>query len=263
MRKRFALAGIAALAAATLNGSPYAVNASAQYFSHPDPKVPRLPNGTPNLMAPAPKTADGKMDLGGLWHNPDGRYLTNLAKRAGITLPFTPWGAALFKERVDNLGRDRPAGRCLPHSIPNAMLVPDYPWKIVQTPEEIVVLYENFTQYRQIFTDGRRFPPQMEPSWFGTSIGHWEGDALVVDTAGLNDKAWLDDGGNPRSEEMRTTETFRRKDFGHMDIEFTFTDPKAYTQPWSVTVPMELMPDTDIIENICENEKDAVHIFGK
>ena len=140
------------------------------------------------------------------------------------------------------------------------MLVPDYPWKIVQTPDELVVLYENFTQYRQIFTDGRTFPAQLEPTWFGYSIGHWEGDVMVVETAGLNDKAWLDDGGHPRSEQMKTTEKLRRKDFGHMEIEFTFNDPKAYTAPWSVTVPFELMPDTDIIENICENEKDLVHI---
>ena len=191
------------------------------------------------------------------------RFLTDLPKRANVTVPFTPWGAALFKERQDNAGRDRPAGRCLPHSIPNAMLVPLYPWKILQTPEEVVVLYENFTQYRQIFTDGRSLPAQMDPTWFGYSIGRWEGDVLVVDTAGLNDKAWLDDGGHPRSDQMRTTEKFRRKDFGHMEIEFTFNDPKAYTQPWSVTVPFELLPDTDIIENICENEKDVVHIFGK
>lgn len=254
MRTRFAVAVFVALAPVVL---------SAQYLNRLDPRTPRLPNGKPNLTAPAPRTSDGRMDLGGLWHNPDGRYLTNLSRRAGITPPFTPWGAALFKERQDNNGRDRPAGRCLPHSIPNAMLVPDYPWKIVQTPEEIVVLYENFTQYRQIFTDGRSFPARMEPSWFGTSIGRWDGDVLVVETAGLNDKAWLDDGGHPRSEQMRTTEKFRRKDFGHMDIEFTFNDPKAYTQPWNVTVPMELLPDTDIIENICENEKDAAHIFGK
>jgi hypothetical protein len=260
MRKHVALGLAAALALAI---SPASVELGAQYLKRLDPKTPRLSDGKPNLTAPAPRTRDGKIDLGGVWNNPDGRFLTDLAKRAGVTAPFTPWGAALFKERQDNSGRDRPAGRCLPHSIPNAMLVPLYPWKIVQTPEEVVVLYENFTQYRQIFTDGRGFPVQMDPTWFGNSIGHWDGDILVVETAGLNDKAWLDDGGHPRSEQMRTTEKFRRKDFGHMEIEFTFNDPKAYSQPWSVTVPFELLPDTDLIENICENEKDVVHIFGK
>ena len=254
MKTRFVIAVM--LVAAT-------VSASAQWLNRPDPKTPRLADGKPNLTAPAPRTRDGKIDLGGLWNNPDGRFLTDLAKRANITVRFTPWGKALFDERQANAGRDRPAGRCLPHSIPNAMLVPLYPWKIVQTPEETIVLYENFTQYRQIFTDGRTFPPQMDPTWFGYSIGRWESDVFVVDTAGLNDKAWLDDGGHPRSDEMRTTERFRRKDFGHMEIEFTFNDPKAYTAPWSVTVPFELLPDTDIIENICENEKDVVHIFGK
>jgi hypothetical protein len=129
----------------------------------------------------------------------------------------SPCVSAQYLNRPDPPRSTLPAGRCLPHSIPNAMLVPLYPWKIVQTPEEVVVLYENFTQYRQIFTDGRSFPAQMDPTWFGYSIGRWEGDVLVVETAGLNDKAWLDDGGHPRSEQMRTTEKFRRKDFGHGD----------------------------------------------
>jgi hypothetical protein len=248
------------LAAALLLPVLAFATASAQYLKFADPKTPRRPDGTPNLTAPAPRTPDGTIDLSGLWNNPDGRYLTNLFKRAGLTPPFTAWGAAVFKERQDNAGRDRPAGHCLPHSIPNAMLVPLYPWKLVQTAGEVIILYENFTEFRQIFTDGRGFPKTMEPAWFGYSIGHWDGDAFVVETAGLNDKAWLDDGGNPRSEQMRTTEKFMRKDFGHMDVEFTFNDPKAYTHPWSVTVPFELLPDTDIIENICENEKDVQHI---
>jgi hypothetical protein len=251
MKTRCAAAMLVAMATATV---------SAQWISLPDAKTPRLPNGKPNLTAPAPRMADGHVDLRGIWNNPDGRYLSNLFKRAGMTPPFTPWGAAVYKERQDNFGADRPAGRCLPHSIPNAMLVPLYPWKIVQTPEEMVVLYENFTEYRQIFTDGRAFPATMDPTWFGYSIGHWDGDVFVVETAGLNDKAWLDDAGNPRSDQMKITEKFRRKDFGHMEIEFSFTDPRAYTEPWSVTVPFELLPDTEIIENICENEKDAARL---
>jgi len=175
--------------------------------------------------------------------------------------PFTEWAAALFKERQENEGRDRPAGRCLPHTIPNAMLVPNYPWKVVQTPGLTIVLFENFTQYRQIFTDGRDYPTERQPAWFGYSLGKWDGDTFVVETLGFNDQSWLDDGGHPRSEEMRTTERFRRIDYGHLEVEFTFNDPKAYTKPWSVTVPFILLPDTDIIENICENEKDVEHVF--
>ena len=236
--------------------------ASAQWLKHPDARIPRTADGKPNLTAPAPRTPDGRPDLGGLWNAVDGRYLTSLAF-GGTEIPFQPWAEALFKERQGNQGRDRPAGRCLPHTLPNAMLVPGYPWKIVETPGLVIILFENFTQYRQIFTDGRDFPAERNPTWFGYSIGKWEGDIFVVDTIGFNDKSWLDDGGHPRSEAMHVTERLRRRDFGHMDIQFTMDDPKAYTKPWTVSVPFELLPDTEIIENICENEKDLVHIFGK
>ena len=134
--------------------------AAGQYLKRLDPKTPRLPDGKPNLNAPVPRRADGKPDLNGLWNAVDGRFLTNLSRRAGIEPPFTPWAAALFKERQENEGRDRPAGRCLPHTIPDAMLVPNYPWKVVQSPELTIILFENFTQYRQIFTDGRDYPEE-------------------------------------------------------------------------------------------------------
>jgi hypothetical protein len=235
--------------------------ASAQYLKHPDPRIPRSPDGKPNLAAPAPRLPDGKPDLQGLWNAADGRFLTNIAKRAGFEAPFQPGAAAVFKERQDTEGRDRPAGRCLPHTVPTAMMVPGYPWKVVQTPGLTIVLFENFSQYRQIFTDGRDFPAERAPTWFGYSIGKWDGDTFVVDVVGFNDKGWLDDGGHPRSEAMHVTEKWRRKDFGHMDIEFTFDDPKTYTKPWSVTVPFNLLPDTEIIENVCENEKDVEHVF--
>ena len=234
---------------------------SAQYLKHPDPRIPRTADGKPNLEAPAPRLPDGKPDFSGIWNAADGRFLTNIARRAGFDAPFTPAGAALFKERQETEGRDRPAGRCLPHTVPTAMMVPNYPWKVVQTPNLMVVLFENFTQWRQIFTDGRDFPAERAPTWFGYSIGKWEGDAFVVNVTGFNDKGWLDDGGHPRSEAMHVTERWRRRDFGHMDIEFTFDDSKMYTKPWTVTIPFVLLPDTDIIENVCENEKDVQHIF--
>jgi len=235
---------------------------SAQWLKVRDARIPRNADGTPNLTAPAPRLPDGKPDLNGLWNAVDGRFLTNISRRAGVTPPFTPWAAALFKERQDNQGRDRPAGFCLPHGIPDAMLIPNYPWKIVQTPGLTVILFENFTDFRQIFTDGRGYPPETAGTWFGYSLGKWEGDEFVVESLGFNGKTWLDDGGHPSSEEMRTTERFRRKDFGHLEIEFTFNDPKSYTKPWSVTVPFELLPDTEIIENVCENEKDIPRIKG-
>ena len=239
------------------------VATSAQYLKLRDPKLPRNPDGTPNLTAPAPRLPDGTIDLGGLWNAVDGKFLTNIAQRAGFTAPFTPEGAAIFKERQDTQGRDRPAGRCLPHTVPDAMLIPGYPWKIIQTPGVTVILFESFTDYRQIFTDGRDYPAEKAPTWMGYSLGKWQGDTFVVTTIGFNDKGWLDDGGHPRSEQMKVIEQFRRKDVGHLDIEFTFEDPKSYTRPWSVTVPFVLLPDTDIIENFCENEKDVQHIFFK
>ncbi|HLG55330.1 MAG TPA: hypothetical protein VI485_08355 [Vicinamibacterales bacterium] len=260
MQRRFARF-LAILTAAGIALLVCSSAASTQYLKHPDPKIPRTADGKPNLTAPAPRLPDGKPDLSGIWNAADGRFLTNIARRAGFDAPFQPWAAALFKERQDNEGRDRPAGRCLPHTIPTAMMVPNYPWKVVQTPALTVILFENFTQWRQIFTDGRDYPTERAPTWFGYSLGKWDGDTFVVDTVGFNDKAWLDDGGHPRSEAMHVTERFRRRDFGHLDVEFTFDDPKAYTKPWTVTVPFNLLPDTDIIENVCENEKDVEHIF--
>ena len=240
-----------------------AMPATSQYLKRLDPKTPRLPDGKPNMSAPTPRLPNGRVDLGGLWNAVDGRFLTNISRRAGIEPPFQPWAAALFKERQDNEGRDRPSGRCLPKTIPDAMLVPNYPWKFVQTPELTVILFENFTQYRQIFTDGRDYPDERAPTWFGYSLGEWDGDVFVVDTLGFNDRSWLDDGGHPRSEAMKVTERFRRLDYGHLEIDFTFDDPKAYTKPWTVTVPFVLLPDTEIIENVCENEKDVAHIFSE
>jgi hypothetical protein len=234
---------------------------SAQYLNHRDARIPRTADGRPDLTAPAPRLPNGTIDLSGLWNAADGKFLTNIAQRAGFVASFQPWAAAVFKERQDSQGRDRPAGRCLPHTVPDAMLIPGYPWKIVQTPGLMVILFESFSDFRQIFTDGRDFPVERQPTWFGYSIGKWEGDTFVVNSLGYNDKSWLDDGGHPRSEAMQVTERFRRKDFGHLEIEFTFDDPKTYTRPWTVTAPFNLLPDTEIIENFCENEKDVEHIF--
>jgi hypothetical protein len=258
---------VAARSMARLSGAALAVlflltgAVSAQYLKHHDPKLPRTADGKPDLNAPVPRTADGKPDLSGLWNAVDGKFLTNIAQRAGFTAPFQPHAAALFKERQDREGKDRPAGFCLPHTVPSAMLIPNYPWKIVQTPGLTVILFENFTDFRQIFTDGRDFPEERQPTWFGYSIGRWDGDTFVVETLGFNDKGWLDDGGHPRSEAMKVTERFRRKDFGHLEIEFTFDDPKTYTRPWTATVPFQFLPDSEIIENVCENERDIQHIF--
>jgi hypothetical protein len=131
-----------------------------------------------------------------------------------------------------------------------------YPFKILQVPNMVVILYEAVHSYRQIFTDGRKFPEDMNPGWFGYSIGRWEGDVFVVETTGFNDQGWIDNAGKPATDKLHVTERFVRKDFGHMDIQITIDDPKAYTKPWTVTQPLEFQADTELLEYICnENNK--------
>jgi hypothetical protein len=263
-----------------------AAGAVAQWINYPTPGTPRTKDGKPNLAAPSPKTRDGKPDLSGIWESlppakdiashrwPQGaagngfdtadesdfdleNYLPDGAK---ITL--TPAAEALFTQRIRGLGAGRPSGQCLPHSIPDAMLIPA-DFKIVQNPALTLILFEEFNHYRQIFTDGRPLPADPNPAWFGSSIGKWERDTFVVDTVGFNDRSWLDDHGHPHSDALHTTERYRRKDFGHMEMQLTVDDPKTYTAPWTATIQFRLFPDTDLIEDICENERDSRHEVGR
>jgi len=137
------------------------------------------------------------------------------------------------------------------------------PTKIVQTPAVTIILFEAYNHYRQILTDGRPLPTTSQPAWLGYSVGRWEGDTFVVETNSLSSVTWLDDGGHPHSDGMRLTERFRRRDFGHLEIQMTMDDPEFYTRPWTVTIPKELMADAELIEFMCENEKDLVHMVGK
>ena len=135
------------------------------------------------------------------------------------------------------------------------------PFKIIQTPQQMVMLFEHYDPHRQIYTDGRPVPLNPEPSWMGYASGKWEGNTLVVESLGFNDKTWLDAGGHPHSEALRLTERYHRKDFGHMDIDVTVNDPKYYTRPFTVTLPFHLIPDSDVLEAVCaENEKDRAHL---
>jgi hypothetical protein len=164
---------------------------------------------------------------------------------------------------METLGKDDPNNFCLPSGIPEKDAVTS-PWKIVQTPGLILILYESRTIFRQIFTDGRKLPQDPNPSWQGYSVGHWDGDTLVVETAGSNGKAWLDTNGHPVTDALHVTERFHRKDFGHMDLQITIDDPKAYTKPWTVTENPTLQPDTELLEYICEeNNRDVGHFVGK
>jgi len=137
------------------------------------------------------------------------------------------------------------------------------PIKIVQTPGLTILLFEEFNHYRQILTDGRRHPSDANPAWLGYSIGTWQDNAFVVETRGFNDRSWIDDYGLPHTEALHTTERFERRDFGHMDVQITIDDPGAYTKLWSFTLRFELQSDTEILEDICENERDAQHTIGR
>jgi hypothetical protein len=240
----------------------FAVVLLMQWSNIPLPGTPRTPDGKPNLAAPAPRTSDNKPDLSGVWRVAEGKYLQNIAVDIGEA-PFQPTAAALYKERAESLGKGRPSEFCIPHGIPDGMLVRNSPFKIVQTPGVLVILYEEFNHYRQIFSDGRGFPPEANPSWFGYSIGKWDGDTFIAETIGFNDKSWFDDPGHPHSEELRVTERFRRVNFGRMEMQITFDDPKSYTKPWSATIPFSLVADSELIESICENERDHAHMVGK
>ena len=238
----------------------------AQWLNYPTPGTPRRPDGTPNLSAPAPRTADGHPDLSGIWEvvgdtvmPTDGRvrskYVYNIAADLPGGAPMKPWAKAVHDERQKALGVGAPTERCLPHGIPDAMLTRTLPFKIVQYPGLTIILFEEFNNWRQVFTDGRRLPVDPQPAWLGYSVGRWEGDTFVIETAGFNDRSWLDAGGTPHSEQLRTFERFKRTDFGHMEIEFTFDDPTTFTKPWSATVKFNLLPDTDLLEHHCDNEK--------
>jgi len=238
--------------------------ANAQWLDQPTAGIPRLANGKPNLAAPTPRKANGQPDLSGIWQVPGIRFLLNIAvDLKDVNVPFQPWAAAIYKERVENFGKDDPNNRCLPSITPEKVAVTS-PWKVVEIPGETIILYESRTIFRQIFTDGRAFPKDMQPAWQGYSIGRWDGDTFVVETKGFNDKGWLDTNGHPVTDALHVIERYTRKDFGHMDVAITIDDPKAYTRPWTVVEPAVYQPDTELIEYICEeNNRDVAHIVGK
>ena len=260
--------------------------AHAQWLNYPPPGTPLTPDGKPNLAAPAPRAPDGKPDLTGVWMH----EITTVAevrrlfgdrfeaaiKTGGpgmeigtqhkydfdILLDFKP-GESPLRPGV-KLNRPRnvdPADICMNViGIPVAGFLSE-PIKIVQAPRETIILYEAGNLHRQVFADGRKLPKEFDlPAFLGYSVGQWEGDTFVVETAGFNDKTSLDGMGHPHSDALRLTERFHRRDFGHLDIEMTFDDPKIYTKPFSIKVPHDLVADNDIYELFCENEKDRVHM---
>jgi hypothetical protein len=249
------------------------VAALGQWLNHPAKGIPRLKDGKPNLAAPAPKARRGQPDLSGTWWVPhhgvegvDGppKYLVNLAADLKAEeVQMLPWAAAAQKQRAADLAKDFPLSRCFPLPPPSIFTEP-LPFKILQSPGLVAILFEHQGRYRQIFTDGRALPVDPQPTWLGYSVGRWQGDTLVVETAGFNDQSWLDGMGHPHTGALRVTERFRRRDFGHLEIRATIDDPEAYSKPWTVTIPVELLPDTDLLEQQCnENEKDLPHLVGR
>jgi hypothetical protein len=239
----------------------------AQWLHHPTPGIPRLPDGKPNLRAPAPRAADGRPDLSGVWaaerNRPPAlvgsgfvgnRLAGNIAADLPGGAPLTVWGRTVYDERRNAARLAIPTERCLPSGIPPDMLRPQLPFKLVQTGSLLVVLLEEFNNWRQIHLDGRALPRDPEPAFFGHSVGQWDGDALMITTVGMNEKTWLDGGGLPHSEALRLTERIRRIDFGRMEITYTFDDPKAFTKPWSATVRFDLEADSELMDNQCEND---------
>jgi hypothetical protein len=242
------------------------VPTAAQWLNYPTPGIPRTPDGKPNLSAPAPRK-DGNPDLSGIWRGDrqNTKYFDDVSVdfKPG-EFPIQPWADALNQERRAGFQqKERPDANCIPIGVPQYYDV-GAPFKIVQEPGLVVILYEPFGAFRQIFLDGRPLPKDPNPTWTGYSVGRWEGDTLVVETTGFNGKKWLDQGGHPTTDALRTTERFRRPDFGHLDIQFTVDDPKAYTKPWMLNLPHLLFADTELLEFVCnENEKDLKHMVDK
>jgi hypothetical protein len=239
---------------------------AAQWLNFKTPGIPRTADGKPDLSAPIPRTVDGKPDLSGIWRAPanplNNRYLRNIAVdlKPGEILP---WAHELYQQHVFDLEADSPHSHCLPFPPPVYHLVGMS--RIVQTPTLTVIINEanSGDVTRTVFTDGRGLPEEMNPTWLGYSVGHWEGDTFVVTTAGFNDRSWLDSVGYPHSEALRITERFHRRDFGHMDFEITLEDPKTFTRPITFRADKTLAADTELLETICEyHAEHAQHVVG-
>ena len=254
------------------------VSMRAQWLNQPMAGAPRTPDGKINMTGPVPRV-NGKPDLSGIWQvqgdarAPNGlfglgeslnsRYFRDiLSDFKPEERPLTPLGVERLRQHTQP-GAFNPTLNCLPDGVPHGDLLPE-PFKIMHTPGVIVMLYEVETTFRQIFMDGRKLPADMSPTWQGYSVGRWDGDTLVIDSAGFNDRSWLDARGTPRSTDMRIEERFRRRDYGHMDLTITITDPQIFTKPITFSVVEELLPDTDLLEHYCvENERDDAHMPGR
>jgi hypothetical protein len=249
--------------------NPNAVTAPAGSQAYPSAPTAAPTETKPGAAKPAwppsgltPRTADGKPDLSGAWAPNAIRQNVDMVA-TGVQVPFQPWAEKLYKERKESQSKDDPEARCLPPGVPRMTTTP-YPFRFMQTPGLTLIVYEGGAHiWRQIFTDGRPHSADPNPSWLGESIGHWDSDTFVIDTIGLNGLTWIDESGLPTTDALHVTERIRRPDFGHLEIENTVDDPKAYTKPWSFTTH-PIMLKGELMEYICqENNRDVEHLVGK
>jgi len=255
---------------------------SAQWPLSPKPGVPKGPDGKPNLTAPTPRTSDGKPDLSGIWMRSDRRPGSEAPGQPPLAtfgdigvnvkggLPYRPLALDLVKKRAGAL--DNPDALCLPQGPLEYHLDPQ-PREIIQLPRKIVIVYESNYGLRTIYMDGRPLPKQGEPQpyWHGYSVGHWEGDTLVVQSnnfrgalTGQPGDGWLDGKGDPFTDALTLTERFRRVNFGQLQIDVTIDDPKAYTRPFTVRVEQEIVADgSEMIEFICHENQKFLKLTGR
>ena len=261
----------------------FASPAAAQWPNYPSKKVPKAADGKVNFDAPPPRTADGKIDFSGVYENlwfyngkigqppasaPGEPPQTTFGEvGAGFKdgLPFQPWARDLYKQRKESNAKDNPDAHCLPMGLMQFHIHPQ-PRKMVQTADEIVILYEGNEGIREIFTDGRALPKNgdVQPFWYGYSTSHWDGDTLVVESNNFRDGGWLDINGSPLTDQAKLTERFTRLSYGTLRIDVTIDDPKAYTAPFTVRLTQRIVPNGELIEFICaENERSTAHMVGK
>ena len=264
-----------------LTASPLLV---AQWPKVAPANAPKLADGRINMAAPPPRAADGKVDLSGVWETnqgrrgggaapvaaegtgelpPSGSIFGNVGDQVSGGAPYQPWAADLVKKRMADNSKDNPDAHCLPMGLMQMTSHP-FPKKIIQTPTQIILIYEGSgTTVREVFLDGRTLPKaeDVEPWWNGYSVGRWDGDTLVVETTGFMDDGWLDVRGSPLTSAARMTERFRRPTYGALVIDVTIDDPKAYTKPFTATVNNHLLPETQLIEFVCI-DKSAEHYVG-
>jgi hypothetical protein len=291
--RRFRTAALVILVA-----PPSSLELAAQWLNYPTAGVPRKADGKVDMTGPTPRLADGKPDFSGIWTTGEpydrrahglsspkdlpppqdpqsskdaltpgdpkaivgSRQMANIGVDLPGGLPYQPWLVPIVKERTDNLAKDDPHIRCWPDNFLRAYGMPHL-LKFVQTTNLLLMLNELNAGYRQVFTDGRPLPKDPNPSLQGYSSAKWSGDTLVIDTIGVRDDTWIDWNGSILTEAAKVREQIRRPDFGHVDIQVTVDDPKAYTKPWSVMLKQRIVVDTELLDEICvENEQSLKHL---